>query len=149
MEPKKPKGGARLGAGRKPLNNKKEPITIYLENNVIYKFGSAENLKAEINQFALNYQKEGPVKVQDLTQPTHQIKPFEQPKGNYTVNTDSGQIEPLTASYEIHKAELTAATSSTELHAAWKRVEANKSLVSWQVRQLNGIKGLQQTKIDF
>lgn len=41
------------------------------------------------------------------------------------------------------------ATSSTELHKAWKEVERNKELVGWQVRELGKLKELQRTKIDF
>jgi len=42
-----------------------------------------------------------------------------------------------------------AATSSSELHKAWKEVEKNKSLASWQMRELGKLKDYQQTKIDF
>lgn len=42
-----------------------------------------------------------------------------------------------------------AATSSTELHKAWKEVEKNKSLAGWQLKQLNNLKELQRTKIEF
>jgi hypothetical protein len=32
---------------------------------------------------------------------------------------------------------------------AWKKVEKNKSLAGWQHRQLNNLKELQRTKLDF
>lgn len=41
------------------------------------------------------------------------------------------------------------ATSSMELHKAWKQVESNKELVSWQLRELGKLKEYQRTKIDF
>lgn len=41
------------------------------------------------------------------------------------------------------------ATSSTELHKAWKEVERNKELASWHLKKLNEEKELQRTKIDF
>ena len=41
------------------------------------------------------------------------------------------------------------ATSSTELHKAWKEVEKNKSLVGWQIKILGQLKENQRTKIDF
>lgn len=42
-----------------------------------------------------------------------------------------------------------AATSSTELHKAWKEVEKNKELAGWQTRELGKLKEHQRTKIDF
>lgn len=42
-----------------------------------------------------------------------------------------------------------AATSSVELHKAWKEVEKNKELASWQLKELGKLKDYQQTKIDF
>lgn len=42
-----------------------------------------------------------------------------------------------------------SATSSTELHKAWKAVEKNKTLAGWQIRELEKLKNIQQTKIDF
>lgn len=42
-----------------------------------------------------------------------------------------------------------SATSSTELHKAWKEVERNKELASWHLKKLNEEKELQRTKIDF
>lgn len=42
-----------------------------------------------------------------------------------------------------------AATSSHELHLAWKAVEKNKGLASWQLKELQKLKDHQQTKIDF
>lgn len=42
-----------------------------------------------------------------------------------------------------------AATSSHELHLAWKAVEKNKALASWQLKELQKLKDHQQTKIDF
>lgn len=41
------------------------------------------------------------------------------------------------------------ATSSMQLHAAWKQVEKNKELANWQVKELGKLKDYQQTKIDF
>jgi hypothetical protein len=42
-----------------------------------------------------------------------------------------------------------AATSSSELHKAWKQVEKNKELVGWQIKILSQLKENQRTKIDF
>ena len=42
-----------------------------------------------------------------------------------------------------------SATSSMQLHAAWKQVEKNKELAIWQAKELGKLKDYQQTKIDF
>jgi hypothetical protein len=52
-------------------------------------------------------------------------------------------------SYNELRGLIEAATSGTELHKAWKEVEKNKELVSWQLRELGKLKELQRTKIDF
>jgi hypothetical protein len=52
-------------------------------------------------------------------------------------------------SYNELRALIEAATSSMELHKAWKEVEKNKELVGWQIKILNQLKENQRTKIDF
>lgn len=52
-------------------------------------------------------------------------------------------------SYNELRGLIESATSSTELHKAWKEVEKNKTLAGWQIRELEKLKNIQQTKIDF
>lgn len=56
--------------------------------------------------------------------------------------------EVITYDYNGLKGLISAATSSTELHAAWKIIE-NANLAGWQLRQLSQLKEHQRTKIDF
>lgn len=42
-----------------------------------------------------------------------------------------------------------SATSSTQLHSAWKQVEKNKELRDWQIKELSQFKEDQRTKIDY
>lgn len=46
------KGGTRVGAGRKPLENKKKPITIYVTPDKIEEHGGEESLKKKLGVFA-------------------------------------------------------------------------------------------------
>lgn len=53
MELKKEnRGGARANCGRKPVKDKKQPVTVFIEGSKIKKHGGAEKLKTKIiNQF--------------------------------------------------------------------------------------------------
>ena len=79
MEEKR--GGKREGAGRKPTGVAKETVSLFVEKGKIYKFGSKDNLKTKLYEFISTYG------MQDLNKPTNEIKPFEQPKTNYFVDT--------------------------------------------------------------
>ena len=83
------KGGKRVGAGRKPSGIRKKTITFYVEEGKIYKFGNEEKLKKEVYLFIGNYG------LQDLSKPTNEIKPHEQPKTNYFVDTTPKITDPL------------------------------------------------------
>jgi len=52
-------------------------------------------------------------------------------------------------SYNELRGLIEAATSSMQLHSAWKRVEKNKELAGWQIKILNQLKENQRGKIDF
>lgn len=47
----KSKGGKRPGAGRRPSPNPKVPITIYVEERVVEKWGGKEDLKIKLYDF--------------------------------------------------------------------------------------------------
>lgn len=79
MEQKR--GGKRVGAGRKPSGVEKKTISLYVAKGSIYKFGSEDKMKEKIYDFISGYG------VQDLTKPTNEIRPFEQPKSNFSVQT--------------------------------------------------------------
>ncbi len=71
------RGGQRKGAGRKPLDNPKKPITVYLEKNKIMVMGGDEKLKLKLVKFVDNETKMPEViAIQDLTRPTSEIKPI-------------------------------------------------------------------------
>jgi hypothetical protein len=45
------RGGKREGSGRKPLLDKKQTITIYVETSKVDEFGGKENLKRELYKY--------------------------------------------------------------------------------------------------
>ncbi len=45
------RGGARKGAGRKPLSDPKIPVTIYVESSIIKAMGGTEEVKEECYNF--------------------------------------------------------------------------------------------------
>ena len=77
MEQKR--GGKRLGSGRKqlPVTQKRTVLNVYPTNAELYKFGDKDKMKSEVLKFIANYG------LQDLSKPTNEIKPYEQPKTDY------------------------------------------------------------------
>jgi hypothetical protein len=120
-EKKKVKGGKRAGAGRKPSGRQKEAVTVYTDVSrfggkagariAIYEFldGKITNTgkksfvpldekkfppsDREIKQNAPKEEKR-PM-VTDLTKPTGVLKPQEQPKSNYSINTAPKNLDEL------------------------------------------------------
>jgi hypothetical protein len=112
-ENKKVKGGKRAGSGRKPSGRQKEAITVYTDTS---KFGSKEKTRLAIYGFLDSVQIPDPEKkfplsdreikqktvkeekrpiVTDLTKPTGVLKPQEQPKTNFTVDTRPKTLDEL------------------------------------------------------
>lgn len=129
MEEKKGRGGQRVGAGRKPLGlEKKATITLYVPEKKIFPFGNKEKLKAGLYQFIDN----GGIPkttIQDLNAPTNEIKPQEQPKSNYFVNTTPQPVSrPKTVQEWISEKR---AIEDPELFQEWfKRLETDSHLTS-------------------
>lgn len=70
------------------------------------------------------------------------------PKNMVGEEYDQSNIKPILSYNELREV-ISNATSSTELHKAWKEVEKNKGLAGWQLKILNQLKEDQRTKIDF
>jgi len=137
MEEKK-RGGKRLGAGRKPIGNKKKPITIYVETNKLYPFGGEEMLKKGLIKFIDEYGKEVPstIAIQDLNKHTNEIKAYEQPKTNYPINTTPVQI-PLPMSQEqAYINELKMAKTINSIQFIVSTAKNDKSLLPISVKRI-------------
>jgi len=76
MEEKKQYGGARKGAGRKPTDNPKEMIYLYVAKKDIWTFGNKEKLREAVYGFIANKNAEVAVRPAETTV---EIPRFEQP----------------------------------------------------------------------
>ena len=122
MESKK--GGKRLGAGRKPVLNKKKQVTLYVENNKILPFGGEDKMKDHLYGVIDGFGQ--PVQaIQDLTRPTNEIKPFEQPKTNYEVKVTPQPITSVMGNYEALKSKVLKTTTIKEIEAVMREVKAS------------------------
>lgn len=50
-EKKENRGGARANCGRKPIEDKKFPVTVFIQLSKIKKHGGKENLKEKLIEF--------------------------------------------------------------------------------------------------
>lgn len=128
------KGGKRIGAGRKPIgHDKKRQITLYVPEKSIWPFGTEEKLKESV--YAFIEAKRSPVmsqegvsaqiSIQDLTKPTGILKPFEQPKTNYQIDTTPLPVTPITTRFEAYKAEILKSSIVPEVEAILKKAKAD------------------------
>jgi hypothetical protein len=126
MEQKK-KGGIRLGAGRKPVLHKKKQISLYVENFKILPFGSEDKMKAHLYGIIESFVKiENPVaSFQDLTKPTNEIKPFEQPKTNYEVKVEPKPESVPLGNFDGFKAKILETKQVKELESVMKEIKAS------------------------
>lgn len=133
MEERK-QGGKRLGAGRKPILNKKKTVTLYVEQNKILPFGGEEKMKGELYGFITNYGAATSM-LQDLTKPTNDLKPHEQPKTNYEVKMPpKPETVPIGNSAAL-QAKILATTIMGDLEAVMREVK-NSLLPGGVKRQL-------------
>ncbi len=124
------RGGYRPGSGRKPSGEIKIPITIYVEQKQIYPFGDKDNLRKEISAFISLYGKGGigTMQIQDLTKPTNEIKPYEQPQTNFGISVPPKPETPATglkaSQFDEFHDEIIATTTIPQLTAVMKRLKS-------------------------
>lgn len=70
--------------------------------------------------------------VQDLTKPTNEIKPFEQPKTNFEVKIPAAPIATVLDNPETFRQEILASKTKGELEKVTKRIKS--SLLNWKVK---------------
>lgn len=131
------RGGRRLGAGRKPTDNPKEVVTLYVETKAIYPFGNKDKLKGKLYDFISGYGKPE-IKVQDLTKPTNEIKPPEQPQTNYAVNVPPKPEVPDLGKFEGFKAKILATRTVAELKSVLDEVK-NAIMLLKEKKELEAI----------
>jgi len=118
------RGGQRVGAGRKPIAEKKVPITVYVKGGKVLEFGSIEKTKEGIYDYLENAPNNEPTnELIDLTKPTNVVKPFEQPKSNYFINTEIKKEDIILSEFESFKVEILKTETIQEVEAVMKRVK--------------------------
>jgi hypothetical protein len=106
------KGGKRLGAGRKPIGEKKRAIFLYVENSATYKFGSEEKMKKSLYDFIKEFNSP---QIKDLNKPTNEIKPQEPPTANYAVNISTQPTIQILNQEQAYIQELKDAKTVSEI----------------------------------
>jgi len=132
MEQKK-QGGKRLGAGRKPIGDKKTPYTFYVENKKVFPFGGEEKFKQAVYEFI-----DGKSKIvetvhfpdtsnvfQDLTKTNVEIKPVEQPKTNFEVKIPPKPISSVMGNFDEFKSQILATKTIKEIEAVMRDVKSS------------------------
>jgi hypothetical protein len=154
----KPIGGKRNGAGRKKSANPKRPVTIFVETLTVDSYGGKDGLRlflyeaidrhksaypeafekrfpipdAEIKEKGIKKHDLPKVIISDLAKPTSVLKPQEQPKTNYSINTSAPDNEAILKQIEAIKTEKIPKERDTPIGRRvwasdqWKRVDELK-----------------------
>lgn len=128
MEEKKDKrGGVRNNAGRKKLGNgeKKVEIKFWVENKYTFPLGGIEKTKdfalGAVKSFNSPHQT---ISIQDLNQPTNQIKAITDPLPQSNVVHNTLPPKPLESLYNSFRLELKEAKTVKEIEKIMSRVKA-------------------------
>lgn len=86
------RGGKRPGSGRRPLENPKMLVSIYVEKQLVESKGGKDGFRQFVYSLLPSHEPttaevKSKVVAKDLTKPTHEIKPQEQPKTNFSIDT--------------------------------------------------------------
>jgi hypothetical protein len=126
------KGGKRNGAGRKPLDVKKKAVTIYVPENKILLIGGEGKLKDWLNDSV-------DIKIQDLTKPTGEIRPFEQPSTNFGINTQPPPNNQILSSYEGYRQLISKSIHAKELQPIIQSIKSDPNLTPIQKSTLESL----------
>jgi len=129
------RGGKRMGAGRKPLADKKKTVSLYVEEKKIWHFGSEQKLKDRLYDFIDGNTIEQPPEniINDLTKPTNNIKPHEQPKTNFSIDTTPKPSEPLMTRFEAYRGRILKTTMMREIVPLMREIK--NDILSYKEKQ--------------
>lgn len=119
MENQKQLGGKRRGAGRKPILHKKKQVSLYVEGGKMVVFGGEEKMKTFLYETIDGQQPQ--MGIQDLTKPTHMVKPIEAMK----VETNSAVFIPekqFISPYNAFRERLKKAATIPEIEEIMREV---------------------------
>lgn len=147
MKKKGAKGGERKGAGRKPAENPKKPITVYFDQKTIDSYGGVKAIKELI--YKIHPSAEPPhaslaPKIKDLTKPTNSLKPQDFPKSNFSINTIPEQKEAPAEAQAFDNAEIFKQIAEIEAEKIPKERDTPMGKKAWLIDQSKRIKELQK-----
>ena len=116
----KQRGGKRLRAGRKPVSDKKKPITIYAAESKINSNGGKEVIMERLTEVLNN----DFLNVQDLNQPTHQIKPITAPLPQSNVVVQTQPQNAQISQYNEFREQLKKCSTITEIEKVMSGVKS-------------------------
>lgn len=122
------RGGRRNGAGRKPIENKKSVITLYVAKPDIWKFGNEDKLKTGVYRFISDFGS-GKAVVQDLNEPTNQIKPITEPqKQTNVVFSVPPKEQPTIGLFDAYKKDLATKSTVKQIELLVKVIKLDSNL---------------------
>lgn len=118
------RGGKRMGAGRKPVGLKKQPETFYVTPIEINNWGGHEQFKKNIYEIIQKGNKNSNINIQDLNEPTHQIKPMEAMKPESVVFVPPKPQSINLGNFDAYHDEILATTMPDELKEIMSRLKS-------------------------
>ena len=130
IQPKKKRGGPRKGAGRKPVESRKEKeaVTIYVEKEDIKRHGGKISLKDKLVMISrgpseLDYS----LSMADLPKLEAIVKPKEPPKADYSANISRNDNEAILKQINDIERELKNPPTTILIgRKAWEQIRKDK-----------------------
>jgi hypothetical protein len=149
MEEKK-QGGKRRGAGRKPVQNKKVQISLYVEGGKIFKFGNEEKMKTYLYSVIDEFGQMGklPEKIDYSKAP---ILLYDAPKINRITNDETAlwqEPKPKIDQYAAYQTEISTANSVLEIENIVREIKKD-TIPDWQKNKLEKIAIEKSKTFDF
>lgn len=125
MEAMKTKGGKRLGAGRKPVLNKKKQVSLYVEGVKMLKFGGEEKMKEYLYGVIDNFGNDAttpptaPKIEENAASRTEVPKQIKEPE--IALKLPITGLPPKLSAYDGFVAELNKATTIAQVEEIMKR----------------------------
>lgn len=149
MEEKKQLGGKRRGAGRKPVQNKKVQISLYVEGGKIFKFGNEEKMKTYLYSLIDEFGQMGkfPEKVDYAKTPNPVF--YDAPKVDNPIHDEPPMFsQPKVSQYDAYYIEIMECNSVGEIEAVVREIKKN-TIPDWQKNKLEKIAIEKSKTFDF
>lgn len=145
MEEKK-QGGKRRGAGRKPVQNKKKQISLYVEGGKILKFGNEEKMKTHLYNLIDEFGQMG-----KFPEKADYVKPiiFDAPRIDKLIHDEPPMFpQPNISQYDAYYNEIMGANSVVEIEIVVRAIK-NDNIPDWQKNKLEKMAIERSKTFDF